>query len=142
MPPSPIPVNQRSTDITSFPNKQDLTERKKSLSSNESLIKTTLSITQSENDDNVENWSENRVRLWFIENQLNLNIFEKMKPFDGSCLKEMFQVKKNHINLFPAISHCSQFNYFLEENASNNLFFKLYVALFIKNKALLETNFV
>ena len=95
MPPSPIPVNQRSTDITSFPNKQDLTERKKSLSSNESLIKTTLSITQSENDDNVENWSENRVRLWFIENQLNLNIFEKMKPFDGSCLKEMFQVKKN-----------------------------------------------
>lgn len=95
MPPSPIPVNQRSTDITSFPNKQDLTERKKSLPSNESLIKTTLSITQSENDDNVENWSEDRVRLWFIENQLNLNIFEKMKPFDGSCLKEMFQVKKN-----------------------------------------------
>ena len=90
-----MPVNQRSTDITSFPNKQDLTERKKSLPSNESLIKTTLSITQSKKDDNVENWSEDRVRLWFIENQLNLNIFEKMKPFDGSCLKEMFQVKKN-----------------------------------------------
>ncbi len=95
VPPYPIPVNQKSTDITSPPNKQELSERKKSLQSNESLLKTTLSITQSEKDDYVENWSEDRVRLWFIENQLNLNIFEKMKPFDGSCLKEMFQVKKN-----------------------------------------------
>ena len=54
-----------------------------------------LCVGSPKNEELTENWSEDNVRSWFIENQLNLNIFEKMRPFDGACLKELFLVKKN-----------------------------------------------
>ena len=54
-----------------------------------------LCVGSTKNEELAENWSEDKVRCWFIENQLNLNIFDKMRPFNGACLKELFLVKKN-----------------------------------------------
>lgn len=89
-----IEKNSLSVETATFSNKPSLKERI-SLKINKSLKETNLSKRLSRKEDSVETWSEDKVRSWFVENQLSLNIFEKMRPFDGASLKEVFLVKKN-----------------------------------------------
>ena len=41
----------------------------------------------------IENWTDDQVKNWFVEKELNLNIFEKLKPCNGKIIKQLFEIK-------------------------------------------------
>ena len=47
-----------------------------------------------------EEWTEAECACWFKENNLNMTIFESLKPCNGMILKEMFKMKKNSSDFF------------------------------------------
>ena len=43
--------------------------------------------------DSIEDWSEEKVKEWFIQNNLSLLIFENFKPCNGKILKQLYETK-------------------------------------------------
>jgi hypothetical protein len=49
---------------------------------------------QNAKNDSILDWSEARVKEWFIQNSLNCLIFEHFKPFNGNILKQLYDTKQ------------------------------------------------
>ena len=41
----------------------------------------------------IENWTDDQVKNWFVEKELNLNIFESLKPCNGKIIKQLYEIK-------------------------------------------------
>ena len=60
---------------------------------NEIAIKTADKNLRVVKSDSIEDWSEERVKEWFIQNNLSLLIFENFKPCNGKILKQLHETK-------------------------------------------------
>lgn len=87
-----------------------------------------------ENTIEIEDWSENLVKEWFIKNRLNLNIFDYLKPDSGSILKQMYQMKNNATEFYyqlmnkieeVKIHEVLQFSSCLEKLFEKKIFYKI-----------------
>jgi hypothetical protein len=45
-------------------------------------------------NDSILDWSEERVKEWFLQNSLNCLIFEHFQPFSGKILKQLYDTKQ------------------------------------------------
>ena len=52
------------------------------------------------NDVSVMNWTEEKVKEWFVLNDLNLLIFEHFKPCNGKILKQLFDTKQAALEFY------------------------------------------
>ena len=43
---------------------------------------------------NVLLWTEGQVKEWFIKNEIEIYIFEELRPCNGKTLKQLFKMKK------------------------------------------------
>ena len=85
-------LNQNGTKLTLAKSKtvgKNLNENASVKSDSESLSDS----TDNTSEDLVFNWSEARVKEWFIQNKLNLLLFEHFKPFNGKILKQLYETK-------------------------------------------------
>lgn len=41
----------------------------------------------------IENWNKNQVKEWFIDNNLNVGIYNYFNPCDGEILKQLYEMK-------------------------------------------------
>ena len=58
-------------------------------------LKDSSSLNHQKNDYLIEEWTDIQVKNWFNENNLNLAIYNYLKPESGSILKQIYQMKSN-----------------------------------------------
>ena len=58
-------------------------------------LKVSSSLNHQKNDHLTEEWTDVQVKNWFNENNLNLAIYNYLKPESGSILKQIYQMKSN-----------------------------------------------
>ncbi len=58
-------------------------------------LKDSSSLSHQKNDYLIEEWTDIQVKNWFNENNLNLAIYNYLKPESGSILKQIYQMKSN-----------------------------------------------
>ena len=55
---------------------------------------------QNTKNDSILDWSEERVKEWFLQNSLNCLIFEHFKPFNGKILKQLYDTKQAALEFY------------------------------------------
>lgn len=51
------------------------------------------SISSKSKTNKIENWSEEQVKDWFIEKNLNMKIFDAFAPINGDLLFQLYEMK-------------------------------------------------
>jgi len=64
------------------------------------------------NDVSAMDWTEEKVKEWFVQNDLNLLIFEYFKPFNGKMLKQLYDTKLTATDFyFKSLSKIENFEF-------------------------------
>jgi len=62
---------------------------------NQIIPQTVINKPMTKKTNKIEKWTEEQVKNWFMENNLNMKIFEAFAPMNGDLLFQVFEMKNN-----------------------------------------------